>query len=209
MNNFQDIEMLHKFIATVKDPAQKSQLKKALVTLTAAAQPKSRKTEAAHQAMLRLVEEAGEEGLDQRVLYYKYRWGDYRLNIEMRRLLQEESDRDKFVWLTLDGIDREYTIDGMDETFTYQHIKIAGRGDEVPAGWTGKVPSVEKNASTDHWKMVSVEAADLAKKVEAQTAAQARKDEKVAAEAKKAADEAVKPARESMSLAELAAATRK
>ena len=193
MNNH--IELLHKFANTVTDPAQKMLLKKAIIDLAEGAKStRGNSKEPAHQVMLRMVEESGDEGLDIRKLYVKFGWGSYKLNIEMRRLVQEQNDRSKFVWLKLDGIDREYEM--FEEQGLYQHIVVAGRGDKVPAGWENKVPSTEKNNSTGDWKMVSIEAADMAAKVEAVTAAKTQPTQDV------------RSPRETMSLAEVAAATR-
>ena len=193
MNNH--IELLHTFANTVTDPAQKMLLKKAIIDLAESAKStRGNNKEPAHQVMLRMVEEAGDDGLDARKLFVKFGWGSYKLNIEMRRLVQEQNDRSKFVWLRLDGTDREYEM--LDEKGAYQHIVIAGRGDKVPVGWEDNVPSQEKNKSTGHWKMVSVEAAEMAAKVEAVTAEKTQPKEDVRTD------------REMMSLAELAEATR-
>lgn len=131
------------FLTTVTDPAQRAALEAALNTATT---PKAggggERGPTGHEQMLTLVREAGDEGLDARILFEKLGWAAYNINIAMRKVIQEEADRDKFVWLAFDGNDRTYTgaISG-DTNCTYQHIVIVAEGADIPEGWTGFVPS--------------------------------------------------------------------
>ena len=138
------------FLANVSDPAQREALLAALGTATTAKAGTGERGPTGHEQMLALVREAGDEGLDARILFEKFGWGPYNINIAMRKVIQEEKNRENFVWLTLDGNDRTYTgpISG-DENCSYQHVVIAGEGDNVPDGWSGFVPSQRRE--NDRW----------------------------------------------------------
>ena len=151
MDRTQAKSQLEEYLKTVTDPAQRAALEAALAAATTPAKggggPRG---PVAHEQMLTAVREAGDEGLDARVLFEMFGWGAYNINIAMRKVIQEQEDRSKFVWLAFDGEDRTYTGALTGKECTYQHIVIVGEGEEVPEGWEGFVPSPTRK-SGNRW----------------------------------------------------------